>query len=78
MKTVFATAISASALVVGSLAGPAQAHNLVAPRAKSPIPYYVPHSHPGGGYVVRNASECPRTVIRRIKNGRTALYCPDK
>lgn len=75
MNTIIRSAITAVVLVAGYSAGQAQAHTVWRYPYKG-APYAVPHTHPGGEYKVRTASECPRTVIRRSFRGKVSLWCP--
>jgi hypothetical protein len=65
-------------LAAGTFGGQAQAHTVWGTLPKSGVPYAVPHTHPTGGYTVRSASECPRTVIRRSFRSKVTLVCPDR
>ncbi len=75
MKKLITLALAAIALVAGFSAS--QAHTKWRYPHKG-APYAVPHTHPGAGYAVRTASECPRTVIRRSFRSDVSLICPDK
>lgn len=69
--------LAATVLLASSIAGQAQAHTQWRFPYKS-TPYAVPHTHAHGGYSVQNASECPRTVIRRSFRSNVSLTCPDR
>ncbi len=77
MKISITSALAGLTLSAGLFAGQAQAHTEWRFPHKS-APYAVPHTHSGGGYAVRNASECPRTVIRRSFRSNVKFVCSDK
>lgn len=78
MTSSITSALAALTLSAGMFAGQAQAHTEWRFPPKGGAPYAVPHTHSGGGYAVRNASECPRTVIRRSFRSNVKLVCPNK
>ena len=78
MKTTITSALAAIALVAGFSTGQAQAHTLIGTLPNSGVPYAIPHTHPGGGYSVQSASECPRTVVRHTFRSKVSLVCPDR
>ena len=78
MKTIITSAFVATLLGAGSFVDPASADTIWRYLPKSSTPYAVPHTHNRGGYVVRSASDCPRTVIRRSFRSKVTLVCPDK
>lgn len=77
MKITSTLVLAAMTLTSSMFAGPVQAHTEWRYPHKS-APYAVPHTHSGGKYAVRNASECPRTVIRHSFRSNVRLLCPDK
>ena len=78
MKITIISALAAVTLVTGMLASQAQAHMVLGTYPKSATPRPIPHTHPGGGYTVQNASECPRTVIKYTIARKAWLVCPDQ
>lgn len=77
MKTITNTVLVALTFAVAAFAGQAQAHTEWRFSFKGGTPpYAVPHTHSNEAYRVRNASDCPRTVIRRSYRNRTWLVCP--
>ncbi len=77
MKQQIALALTAMALSAGVFAGQAQAHTEWRYPYKS-APYAVPHTHASGSYTLRNAADCPRTVIRRSSRSKVTFVCPDR
>lgn len=77
MKTIIKTGIVALTLATGAC-GQAQAHMVWGYVPKGGPLYAVPHRHPGGGYTVQNAAQCPRTVMRRTIRSKVSLFCPDR
>lgn len=70
--------VAATALLGGSIASQAQAHTEWRFHYKG-APCAASHAESDrGGYRVRNALDCPRTVIRRRVLSRTWLICPPR
>ncbi len=79
MKPIIISVLVATHLGAGSFNSPASAHTKWLDRHKSATHAFhaVPHTRAAGGYVVRSASDCPRTVIRRSFRSKVTLVCPD-